>query len=86
MGRDLRIPPFLLANTENAAALRLSIEQAVRPAAGGVAMEKRLLFGMAGVVLAVLFAFLTQALTDARGCAIGPCDPVAGAIHDSARG
>jgi uncharacterized protein YukJ len=54
-------------------------------------MEKRLLFGMAGVVLAVLFAFLAQALTDARGCAIGPCDPVAGsiqakAIQGSARG
>ncbi len=54
-------------------------------------MEKRLLFGMAGVVLAVLFAFLAQAMTDARGCAIGPCDPVAGAIqakaiHGSARG
>lgn len=31
-------------------------------------MEKRLLFGMAGVVLAVLCALAAQAMTDASGC------------------
>ena len=36
-------------------------------------MERRLLFGMAGVVLAVLFAFLAQAMVDARDCGAALC-------------
>ena len=38
-------------------------------------MERRLLFGMAGVVLAVLFAFLAQAIVDSRACNGGVCAP-----------
>lgn len=48
-------------------------------------MEKRLLFGMAGVVLAVLIAFVAQVLVDARSCAMNPCAPLAGGILSSAR-
>jgi hypothetical protein len=40
-------------------------------------MERRLLFGMAGVVMAVLFALVAQVVADARGCS-GPglCAPL----------
>jgi hypothetical protein len=50
-------------------------------------MERRLLFGMAGVVMAVLFALLAQVVADARDCgASGLCRPLAEGVSGGVRG
>lgn len=48
-------------------------------------MEKRLLFGMAGVVLAVLFAFIAQVVADMRGCDDGLCAAAFQVVPDGGR-
>lgn len=49
-------------------------------------MERRLLFGMAGVVVAVLFALLAQVVTDTRHCgASGLCPPLAESVSVGTR-
>lgn len=48
-------------------------------------MERRFLFGMAGVVLAVLFAFAAQAVMDAQDCDDGLCTTAFQVVPDGGR-
>ena len=48
-------------------------------------MERRLLFGMAGVVMAVLFALAAQVMADARDCGRAFCGPGIKAASDGGR-